>query len=137
VPQELHNAGQCQAVTLLEARKLKGAKPSTLVFANSEGGRLQNWDRETKALMKASGTSGWTRHDLRRTGATMLGEMGETPDIIEASLNHVSIRSQIAATYNRSRYRPQVATALQRLADALDGVKGTSYKNVMPSSQVD
>jgi hypothetical protein len=53
----------------------------------------------------------------------MLGEMGELPDIIEAALNHVSIRSPLAATYNRSRYRPQVATALQRLADALDGIE--------------
>ena len=27
----------------------------------------------------------------------MLGEMGEMPDIIEATLNHVSIRSPLAA----------------------------------------
>src|ERR1700679_2199710 len=65
----------------------------------------------------------WHRHDLRRTGATLLGEMGELPDIIEAALNHVSIRSPLAATYIRSRYRPQVAAALQRLADALDGIE--------------
>ena len=91
-----------------------------LIFATSAGTSLGNWDRETKALQEASGTEGWTRHDLRRTGATMLGEMGELPDIIEAALNHVSIRSPLAATYNRSRYRPQVAAALQRLADALD-----------------
>lgn len=53
----------------------------------------------------------------------MLGEMGETPDIIEAALNHVAIRSRLAATYNQARYRPQVAAALQRLADALDGIE--------------
>ncbi len=53
----------------------------------------------------------------------MLGEMGELPDIIEAALNHVSIHSPLAATYNRARYRPQVAAALQRLADALDGIE--------------
>jgi integrase len=94
-----------------------------LIFATSAGTRLGNWDRETKAIQEASGTSGWTRHDLRRTGATMLGEMGELPDIVEAALNHVSIRSPLAATYNRSRYRPQVAMALQRLADALDGIE--------------
>lgn len=29
----------------------------------------------------------------------------------------------LAATYNRSRYRPQVAVALQRLAEALDGIE--------------
>jgi len=95
----------------------------SLVFTTGNGNRLANWDRETKLLMEASGTEGWTRHDLRRTGATMLGEMGEMPDIVEAALNHVAIRSQLAATYNRSRYRPQVAAALQRLADALDGIE--------------
>ncbi len=46
----------------------------------------------------------------------MLGKMGELPDIIEAALSHGSIRSPLAATYDRSRYRPQVAAALQRLA---------------------
>jgi integrase len=112
-----------QAVDLL--RTIIPEKPTRdqLVFTTSTGAALGNWDRETKAVQEASGTSGWTRHDLRRTGATMLGEMGELPDIIEAALNHVSIRSPLAATYNRSRYRPQVAVALQRLADALDGIE--------------
>lgn len=50
----------------------------------------------------------------------MLGDLGELPDIIEAALNHVSIRSTLAATCNRSRYRPQVAVALQQLADELE-----------------
>ena len=111
-----------QAAALLEGRRPLEPLPAALVFASDGGGPLANWDRETKQLMAASGTSGWTRHDLGRTGATMLGEMGELPDIIEAALNHVAIRSQLAATYNRSRYRPQVAMALQRLADALDGL---------------
>ena len=109
-----------QALSLLQAQARRDV--GALVFSSRTGGHLTNWDRATKVIMEASGTSGWTRHDLRRTGATMLGDMGETPDIIEAALNHVTIRSQIAATYNRSRYRPQVAIALQRLADALDGI---------------
>lgn len=109
-----------QAVALL--RRIGPGDSDALLFATSKGGHLSNWDRATKAIMQASGTAGWTRHDLRRTGATMLGDMGETPDIIEAALNHVAIRSPIAATYNRSRYRPQVAAALQRLADVLDAI---------------
>jgi integrase len=120
-----------QAVELLRARlprdkneKMMKVSPETRLFATAAGGPLSNWDRETKAIMEDSKTTGWTRHDLRRTGATMLGDMGELPDIIEAALNHVAIRSQLAATYNRSRYRPQVATALQRLADALDQIQG-------------
>lgn len=107
-----------QAVALL--RQLPAGGPDEFVFRSPAGNPVANWDRATKGVQRASRTSGWTRHDLRRTGATLLGEMGEMPDIIEAALNHVSIRSPLAATYNRSRYRPQVATALQRLADRLD-----------------
>lgn len=109
-----------QAETLL--RSLQRRDAGALVFASRTGGHLTNWDRATKVVMEASGTSGWTRHDLRRTGATMLGDMGETPEIVEAALNHVVIKSKVASIYNRSRYRPQVAIALQRLADALDGI---------------
>lgn len=119
-----------QAIALLQDLLPKNREGKVLppvaearVFGTGTGAALGNWDRETKAIMEASKTSRWHRHDLRRTGATMLGEMGELPDLIEAALNHVAIRSPLAATYNRSRYRPQVAAALQRLADALDGIE--------------
>ena len=111
-----------QAVAFLASIRPPGAAPGDLIFANANGGRLMNWDRFAKSVMAESKTAGWTRHDLRRTGATMLGNMGETPDVIEAALNHTAIRSALAATYNRSRYRPQVAAALQKLADALEGI---------------
>jgi len=126
-----------QALELVRARKpLKPeAEAEALIFCTSTGEALGNWDRETKKLQTTSGTSNWHRHDLRRTGATMLGEMGELPDIIEAALNHVSIRSPLAATYNRARYRPQVAAALQRLADALDGIEQGGAK-VIPLHKV-
>jgi integrase len=121
------------------AGNAKRPDPSALIFATSTGAPLGNWDRETKSIILTcglgredaktgvvsmkDGSALWTRHDLRRTGATMLGDVGELPDIIEAALNHTSIHSALAATYNRSRYRPQVAAALQRLADALDGIE--------------
>ena len=86
-----------RAVALL--RQIGSGKPNEPVFAARNGNALAGaWDKATKDIQKASGTSGWHRHDLRRTGATMLGEMGKLPDIIEAALNHVSIRSPLAAT---------------------------------------
>lgn len=112
-----------QAVDLLADIKPENPDPLDLVFATSTGNRLANFDKETRTIQKASNTAGWTRHDLRRTGATLLGEMGEVPSIIEASLNHAAVHSQLATIYNKSRYRPQVALALQRLADALDGIE--------------
>ena len=112
-----------QAVDLLQSCRPDNPAPSAAVFAVSTGSPVANWDRAAKAIQHASKTTGWTRHDLRRTAATMMGEMGELPDIIEAALNHATIHSALASTYNRSRYRPQVAAALQRLADALDGIE--------------
>ena len=112
-----------QASALLRAVQPAQPDPEGLVFATSAGRSLTAWDAATDTLQAASGTEGWTRHDLRRTAATMMGELGVTPDTIEAALNHVSIHSALAATYNKSRYRPQVADALQRLADALDGIE--------------
>jgi integrase len=112
-----------QAVDLLQSCRPDNPAPSAAVFAVSTGSPVANWDRAAKAIQDASKTTGWTRHDLRRTAATMMGEMGELPDIIEAALNHATIHSALASTYNRSRYRPQVAAALQRLADALDGIE--------------
>lgn len=91
-----------QAIDLLQAQMPKGGKPKpdALIFCTKTRAELGNWDRETKRFHVATRTVDWTRHDLRRTGATMLGEMGELPDIVEAALNHVSIRSALAATYN-------------------------------------
>lgn len=121
-----------QAEDLLTALSPEKPKAGALIFATETGGALGNWDRETKKLQATSATKYWTRHDLRRTGATMLGDMGELPDIIEAALNHAAIRSTLAATYNRSRYRPQVAEALQRLGDALEGIERGTGATVLP-----
>jgi integrase len=111
-----------QAHTLLAARLPEISSPDALIFPAPHGGMLTLWHRACLQFMAASGTSGWHRHDLRRTGATMLGELGVEPHIIEAALNHTSIHSPLAATYNRARYRPQVADALELLADTLDSI---------------
>ena len=103
-------------------RAIGPGAPAALVFATEGGGKLVNWDRETKAVMAETGTAGWTRHDLRRTGATMLGKMGIEPHVIEAALNHAAIHSALAATYNRARYFPAVRDALAMLAERLDGI---------------
>jgi integrase len=46
----------------------------------------------------------WTLHDLRRTCATGLAELGVLPHVIECVLNHLSgFRPGVAAIYNRNR----------------------------------
>jgi integrase len=110
-----------QAIALLRSLQPTEVDPGAYVFTIN-GEALDDWEGATQRLQTASGTSGWHRHDLRRTAATMLGELGVVPEIVEAALNHVTIRSHLATIYNKSRYRPEVAAALQRLADALDGI---------------
>jgi integrase len=113
----------CQALALLRSRLPADPDPNGFVFPGRTGTRLGQWDRETKAISLASGTSGWHRHDLRRTGATMLGEMGVPPHIIDCALDHTVIHSALHGRYSKARYRPQVAAALQQLADALDNIE--------------
>ncbi len=110
-----------QAVALLRNRLPVEPDPDAFVFT-SDGSKLVNWHRATRRLMAASNTEGWHRHDLRRTAATLLGDMEIEPHVIEATLGHVSLHSELAATYNLARYRPRVAKALQRLADVLDRI---------------
>lgn len=74
---------------------LKG-QPEDLVFPSSGGGRLCNWDRTQETINSASGTSGWHRHDLRRTAATILEQAGVKPAVIDTLLCHLN-------PYNREK----------------------------------
>ena len=70
--------------------------------------------------LEASGSQlgRWTLHDLRRTLATRMAELGVAPHIIESILNHVSgTKAGVAGVYNRATYEPQKRIALERWAD--------------------
>ena len=47
----------------------------------------------------------WRLHDIRRTVATRLADLGVLPHVVEAILNHVSgHKAGVAGVYNRSSY---------------------------------
>ena len=48
------------------------------------------WSTCKDDLDKRSGVSGWVIHDIRRSVATGMADIGIAPHIIEAVLNHVS-----------------------------------------------
>jgi integrase len=74
--------------------------------------------KRLEADPKAKPMAHWTLHDLRRTCATGLAELGVLPHVIECILNHLSgFRSGVAAIYNRNRYLPEMRAALERWAD--------------------
>jgi integrase len=62
-------------------------------------------------------------HDLRRTAATGMADLGVQPHIIEAVLNHVSgHKAGVAGIYNRAVYAAEKQAALERWAAHVEGI---------------
>ncbi len=101
---------------------IRKGRTTGFVFVGARGGLPSRWDWYGKKVMSETGTNGWTRHDLRRTAATWMGELGIPPYITEAVLNHADIHSPLSGIYNRSKYIKEVGEALQVWADFLDTI---------------
>ena len=75
----------------------------------------------------------WRVHDLRRTAATGMADVGIAPHIIEAVLNHVSgARAGVAGVYNRSAYSEEKRAALQRWTSHVEGLVTERPSRVVP-----
>jgi integrase len=105
-----------QALRLLRRVRPEHPNPDALIFQTERGCPLGNWDRVQKRMFDISGTAGWHRHDLRRTGSTFLGNVGVLPHVISAALNHVVLHSDLQNRYNFARYFSDVKKCLQNLA---------------------
>ena len=80
---------------------------------------------------KAKAMAPWRLHDLRRTVATRLSDLGVPPHVVEALLNHVSgFRAGVAGTYNRAVYAQEKRAALVLWAEHIRSLVGPS--NVVP-----
>jgi len=105
-----------QALTIIERQ----IRRSGFVFGERGYG---NWTDGKARLDRHLGIAAWTLHDLRRTAATGMAELGVMPHIIEAVLNHVSgHKAGVAGIYNRARYEGEMRDALQRWADHIDQI---------------
>ncbi len=96
------------------ARSLLPPKGNSYLFRSAGRSDLYNgYAYHLKQLQKASGTSGWTLHDLRRTFATNLAALGVAIHVTERLLNHASgTVSGVAAIYNRHTYLPEMTAAI-------------------------
>ena len=60
-------------------------------------------------------STNWTLHDLRRTYATKMADLGVAPHVIERLLNHVSGQiSGVSAIYNRAKYLDEMREAIDK-----------------------
>jgi integrase len=68
----------------------------------------------------------WTQHDLRRTGATIMGELGIAPDVIDLCLNHTEAK-KTTRTYQRQKMLPQRKAAFEALGAHLTDLLGPPH----------
>ena len=75
----------------------------------------------------------WRLHDLRRTAATGMAELGIAPHIIEAILNHRSgHKAGVAGIYNRATYDGEIKRALAIWAEHLSGLVEGRESKIVP-----
>jgi integrase len=104
------------------AQAILAGQPAALsAFVFDPKGRaapFTSWSRGKSLLDAALAQAGvklkpWTVHDLRRSVATGMAELGVAPHIVEAVLNHVSgHKAGVAGVYNRATYVPEKRAAL-------------------------
>jgi integrase len=114
-----------------------------LVFSTNGRTRPSGWSRvkrrvDARMLTLARAERGpkaviapFRLHDLRRTCATGMAELGIAPHIVEAALNHVSgARAGVAGTYNRAVYFDERRAALERWSLHVAGLVSGKPANV-------
>jgi integrase len=101
-----------------------------------------SWATAKRELDKTLGdaVAPFVLHDIRRTAATKLADLGVQPHVIEQILNHRGgHKSGPAGIYNRSSYEREVKAALAMWADHVctlaDG--GERVVHILPANRVD
>ena len=110
---------------IAEARELAGA--SLWLFPSPNGERSIDAHAPTRALARARdaiGLNDFRIHDLRRTAATQMAELGVSPHTISMILNHVSARqgtitSKVYVQYSYDREKRDALEAWSARIEAI------------------
>ena len=108
------------------------------VFGRDDAAGFRGWGVSKQRLDERIAKAGapltaWVVHDLRRTAATRMAELGVQPHIVEAVLNHVSgHKSGVAGIYNRATYDREKRAALNLWAEHVLAVVEDRAPTVVP-----
>jgi len=86
-----------------------------------------NRSKANHALVLPNGK--WTPHDLRRSGATLMGDLGINSDVIGKCLNHTK-ENKLERVYQHQKLLDEQAYAWKVLGDRLE-LLSSDYKNVI------
>jgi integrase len=79
----------------------------------------------------------WWLHDLRRTGASGMAQLGVPPHVIERVLNHISgSQAGVAGIYNRYGYLPEKRQALDAWSRSVEDIVRSGSRNVVQLAAV-
>ncbi|WP_432721275.1 tyrosine-type recombinase/integrase [Jeongeupia wiesaeckerbachi] len=84
--------------------------------------------QDTSSLILPGGR--WTSHDLRRTGATLMGELGVAPYVIDKCQNHVE-KNRVTRTYQRQELLAERQAAFELLGKRLALLADPEANNVV------
>ena len=90
------------------------------VFSIDGHSALGGFTRRKRVLDQASGVTGWTLHDLRRTARSLMARAGVQSEHAERCLGHV-IRG-VEGTYNRHDYVNEMRIAYEQLATLIEQI---------------
>ena len=109
-----------EALRILGKRRRSNSRE--FVFGTGEG-PFQGWSGAKRAIDRRAGLSSpWRLHDLRRTVATRMADLGVPPHIVESILNLVSgHKAGVAGVYNRSTYAAEKKAALSTWCNFIVG----------------
>jgi integrase len=107
-----------QAVSVL--KRLPRLSDEFVFPARGSDRAISGFSKWKKKLDHLSRTNDWTLHDLRRTCATKLAQLGVEPHVTEFVLNHSSrMMTGVASVYNRHAYIDEKRQALEQWANHL------------------
>jgi integrase len=112
---------------LLAQRILKGVTRSpecNFIFSTNQKTPVSGFSKLKRQLDSGmEDVPPWRLHDLRRTCATGMAEIGTPPHVVELCLNHVSgARAGVAGIYNRAAQMAERQVALEKWADHVAGL---------------
>ena len=86
----------------------------------NRAGPLKNRKHDNSLTLSEGRAGAWTPHDLRRTGATMMQQLGVPLDLIDRCQNHVMAGSRVRRAYLHHDYAAEKRDAWGRLGERLD-----------------
>jgi integrase len=105
--------------------KAKAQLDERIAKASAAVEQVQNQSKDSKS-------ASWVLHDIRRTVATRMGDLGVLPHVVEAVLNHISgHKAGVAGVYNRAAYANEKRQALDLWGERVAALAEARASNVV------